>query len=335
MSKRTYTVSDKVKAAHSKRTGRPRATPEQVASRDTKIQALLGMMIVELIVPCYAVALSNKHAYNPEFDKHQVCLSMKHVKLAYGTEAPKVFKFFFTQKKRGGLDQHNMGFPSRWELKENPSGYQAMLPLDLLKNVKANPALFESAQWPPLAFVNRLPLEEQNKYVENASYKATYISESTVNNPRVRTNTCGGKRAGSGRPKRVFDEVAFTKECLFPAFCQAFRADPGLYKDRYLQVELSKTEIAQAYGPEGLKVWMAVFQLRKIGGCDRFGVGYKTQWVLCLGQYTMAKTIIEHFGHNIKSVPDKPFPSAEMQARVQAVRNRKAALAAKRANRQR
>lgn len=135
-----------------------------------------------------------------------------------------------------------------------------------------------------------------------------------------------------GRQKTVYpSEKTFIEECLFPAFCQAFHSDPGQWKDRYLSVELSKTDISKAYGPENLNMWCSIFKQDKIGGRNRFGIGYKTRWSLNIGQYALAKAIIESMGHTIKELPNPGFPPDAMVKRLAVIADKAAARAAKRA----
>lgn len=133
----------------------------------------------------------------------------------------------------------------------------------------------------------------------------------------------GGVRLGAGRKKAIFNEDIFIDECLFPAFCQAFHSDPGPWNARYLSVELSKTDIRLAYGPEGLKMWMDVFKMEKIGGRNKQGIGYKTRWSLNVGQYMVAKRIVETLGHNLKALPNPGFPPIAMQARLDKIKLKK------------
>lgn len=139
----------------------------------------------------------------------------------------------------------------------------------------------------------------------------------------------GGKREGAGRKKTVIDISTITQELVFPALCQAFRADPGQWGNRYLSVELSKYQIKRAYGKEGLDIWMRYFKMDKIGGKDRFGVGYKTRWCLHLGSYDIAKLLVESLGHSLKELPNPGFPPVAMQARLDKIEAHVKALQAK------
>ena len=140
----------------------------------------------------------------------------------------------------------------------------------------------------------------------------------------------GGARPGAGRKKSEYDYEAVTKEFILPALGQAFNADPGKFKDRYLSVELSKTDIKLAYGAKGLALWSDYFVQEKVGGIDRNGVGYKTRWSLPLGRFTLVKALIEMFGHSIKDIPNPGFPPTAMLERLQKIEANRAKLKAKR-----
>ena len=146
----------------------------------------------------------------------------------------------------------------------------------------------------------------------------------------------GGARKGAGRPRiiRTAEEIAevvaeqermIAQELVFPALCQAFRADPGQYQERYLTVEISKTDIKRAYGPDGLAFWQRHFTQKKRGGIDRFHNGYKTQWCLQFGQYALSKMLVESLGHTLKDLPAPGFPPVALQERLSAIDARREA----------
>lgn len=113
------------------------------------------------------------------------------------------------------------------------------------------------------------------------------------------------------------------EELLYPAVVTAFHADPGKWKDRYLEVELSKDQIKTAYGMEGLKEWMSYFSQAKIGGRDRFGNGYKTRWVMNLNKYGFILKLIESMGHTPKDLPKVGFPPDAMMQRLATIDERR------------
>jgi hypothetical protein len=127
----------------------------------------------------------------------------------------------------------------------------------------------------------------------------------------------GGNRVGAGR-KALSDDEKHAKaaekrkilvdELLFPAVATAFHADPGKWEERYLEVELSKEQIELAYGKDGLTEWESFFSMKKIGGRDRFGAGYKTRWSMNLNKYNVILRLIESMGYTAKNVPEMFFP---------------------------
>lgn len=148
----------------------------------------------------------------------------------------------------------------------------------------------------------------------------------------------GGTRKNSGRPSLTEDQKqsridekssTISKEFVFPALCQAFKAEPGKYKDRYLTVELSKFDIQRAYGLSGLQIWCRYFKQDKIGGRNKAGVGYKTRWCLHLGSYDVAKLLVESLGHTIKDLPNPGFPPKALTERLEALDAKKKAREAK------
>lgn len=136
----------------------------------------------------------------------------------------------------------------------------------------------------------------------------------------ARPNT-GGARPNAGRkplfPKMSPDEIAV--ELVFPALCTAFKSEPDKWGGRQLEVELSKTDIFRAYGKDGLTIWVKYFKLEKIGGRDRFGVGYKSRWTLHLGHYAIAKMLVETLGHSLKELPEVGFPPIALQRRLEKI----------------
>jgi hypothetical protein len=143
------------------------------------------------------------------------------------------------------------------------------------------------------------------------------------------TKKRGGARVGAGRKKSIPSPEQIAREFVFPALCQAFRADPGQWKDRYLSVTLSKTDIKRAYGADGLAIWCRYFKQEKIGGRTKAGEGYKTRWSLHLGSYDIAKLLVESLGHSLKDLPDPGFPPVAMQERLARLDALKAAREAK------
>ena len=129
----------------------------------------------------------------------------------------------------------------------------------------------------------------------------------------------GGSRVNAGRKKSTLDAEQIAREFVFPALCQAFKADPGRWKSNYLSVQLSKLDIKRAYGYEGLAIWCRYFKQEKIGGRDKSGAGYPTRWSLHLGSYEIAKLLVESLGHSLKDLPDPGFPPVAMQARLAAL----------------
>ena len=126
----------------------------------------------------------------------------------------------------------------------------------------------------------------------------------------------GGTRRNAGRKSSALGAEQIAREFVFPALCQAFKADPGLFKSNYLTVRLSKIDIKRAYGLEGLAIWCRYFKQEKIGGRDRTGAGYPTRWSLHLGSYDIAKLLVESLGHTLKDLPNPVFPPVAMQARL-------------------
>jgi hypothetical protein len=143
--------------------------------------------------------------------------------------------------------------------------------------------------------------------------------------------TYGGKRQGAGRkaltPEQKEQKAAEKRqqlidELLFPAVCSALHAEPGVWKNGYLQVQLSKTDIKLAYGADGLKEWCSYFTLKKIGGKDRFGVGYKSKWEFNINKYSMFVKFADSLGHKIKEIPRVGFPPAAMLDRLDAIKQK-------------
>lgn len=156
----------------------------------------------------------------------------------------------------------------------------------------------------------------------------TAVIKSKRGGPRPNS---GGARPGAGRkptlPPVTEDDIA--RDLVFPALCVAFRAQPDKWGGRLLEVELSKTDIKSAYGELGLSVWVKYFKMEKIGGRDRFGVGYKTRWTLHLGHYAVAKMLVESLGHTIKDLPNPGFPPAAVIERLNLLAEKRAARAAR------
>ena len=142
----------------------------------------------------------------------------------------------------------------------------------------------------------------------------------------------GGTRQNAGRKRSAPDAEQIAREFVFPALCQAFKADPGHFKSNYLSVRLSKLDIKRAYGLAGLAIWSRYFKQEKIGGRDRSGVGYPTRWTLHLGSYDIAKLLVESLGHTLKDLPTLGFPPVAMQARLAALDYQKIAREERRAS---
>lgn len=149
----------------------------------------------------------------------------------------------------------------------------------------------------------------------------------------------GGTRKGAGRKplteeqkqqKAAEQRKVLVDELLFPAVATAFHADPGQWEERYLEVELSKEQIELAYGKEGLHEWESFFSVKKIGGRDRFGWGYKTRWVMNLNKYSIILKFIESMGYTAKNVPKVFFPPEVMMERIRKIEERRAAKQARR-----
>lgn len=146
----------------------------------------------------------------------------------------------------------------------------------------------------------------------------------------TKINNRGGARQGAGRKPLTPEQIAekqhiFEQELIFPAVCQAFHADPGPFEDRYLSVTLSRLDIRKAYGEAGLKSWLTFFKQEKVGGRDRFGIGYKTRWSLNFSVYPIAKMLVESLGHTIKDLPNPGFPPEAMIERLKKLEQKKAA----------
>ena len=138
----------------------------------------------------------------------------------------------------------------------------------------------------------------------------------------------GGVRPNSGRKKLTeeqkqakHDETikVLTDELIFPAVCTAFHADPGKWQERILTLELSSSQIREAYGQRGLSEWKSYFTEIKKGGRDRFGVGYKTMWRFNAAKYGFIVNLVKALGHNIKDLPKPGFPPNAMLARLKAI----------------
>ena len=142
----------------------------------------------------------------------------------------------------------------------------------------------------------------------------------------------GGTRRNAGRKKSAPDAEQIAREFVFPALCQAFKAEPGHFKSNYLTVRLSKLDIKRAYGLPGLAIWSRYFKQEKIGGRDRSGAGYPTRWTLHLGSYDIAKLLVESLGHTLKELPNPGFPPVAMQARLAALDHVKIAREERRAS---
>jgi hypothetical protein len=147
----------------------------------------------------------------------------------------------------------------------------------------------------------------------------------------------GGARKNAGRPRLSTEEkesraeeraterrAALVDELLFPALCNAFNANPGHFKNHYLTVELSKRDIEQAYGRHGMAAWLSFFTLKKIGGRDRFGNGYKSRWVVKIASYGIIIRFLAELGHTVKDLQQVEFPPAPMRHRLEAIAARRA-----------
>lgn len=146
----------------------------------------------------------------------------------------------------------------------------------------------------------------------------------------------GGVRKNAGRPRLSAEEkesraekraaerqAALVDELLFPALCNAFSANPGHFKNHYLTVELSKRDIEQAYGRDGMTAWLSFFALKKIGGRDRFGIGYKSRWEVKLGSYGVIVRFLAELGHTVKDLQQVAFPPEPMRHRLEAIAARR------------
>lgn len=135
----------------------------------------------------------------------------------------------------------------------------------------------------------------------------------------------GGPRVGAGRKKmteaqreaqRLEFEQILIDELIFPAVCAAFHAEPGRWQERILTFELSASQIRDAYGRPGLEEWGSYFTPIRRGGCDRFGVGYKTMWRFNTGKYGFLLKLVRELGHDIKELPNPGFPPTAMLKRL-------------------
>jgi hypothetical protein len=145
----------------------------------------------------------------------------------------------------------------------------------------------------------------------------------------IKKSNRGGARANSGRKLLTHEQRAskaeakrqvLLDELLFPAISSAMHAEPGYWKDEYLTFELSKVQIKEAYGAEGLKEWCSHFTMKKIGHKDRNGLGHKTTWTLNLNMYGFIVKLVESLGHSIKDIPKVGFPPQAMIDRLEAIR---------------
>lgn len=146
----------------------------------------------------------------------------------------------------------------------------------------------------------------------------------------------GGARKNAGRPRLSIEEkesraekraaerqAALVDELLFPALCNAFNANPGHFKTHYLTVELSKRDIELAYGRDGMTSWLSFFALKKIGGRDRYGKGYKSRWEVKLGSYGVIVRFLAELGHTVKDLEQVEFPPEPMRHRLEAIAARR------------
>lgn len=154
----------------------------------------------------------------------------------------------------------------------------------------------------------------------------------------------GGRREGAGR-KRMTDEEraakeraaekAVIEELIFPAVVQAMTGGaPGPQSVGItLNVALSKTHIAVAYGPRGLTAWCKFFTQQRPGGRDRHGEGYPTLWALNYSQWGVLTALVRSLGHEIKDLPAVVFPPEALAARVALIEARRAAKRARKRER--
>lgn len=139
----------------------------------------------------------------------------------------------------------------------------------------------------------------------------------------------GGARPGAGRKPHTPEQRAerdaarrqvVIDELLFPAIVTAFKGQADQFGDRYLEVDLSKVQIEQAYGREGLAEWMSYFSVERVGGRFANGTGFPTRWRMNISKYGLILKFIESLGHDVKSLPDVWFPPDAMRRRLEVVR---------------
>lgn len=123
--------------------------------------------------------------------------------------------------------------------------------------------------------------------------------------------------------QRLGFEQTLTDELIFPAVCTAFHTEPGRWQERILTFELSASQIRDAYGHVGLTEWRTYFTPIRRGGCDRFGVGYKTLWRFNTGKYGFLLKLVRELGHDIKDLPNPGFPPTAMLKRLDMFEARK------------
>lgn len=136
----------------------------------------------------------------------------------------------------------------------------------------------------------------------------------------------GGKRNGAGRKKMTLEQkqvrlqqfrMALIDELIFPAVCLAFNSDPGQWNDRILTIELSATQIRDAYGHEGLREWRSYFASLRKGGRDRFGNPYMTLWRFNNAKYGFIVRLVKAMGYELKSLPVASFPPKALIDRLE------------------
>ena len=86
--------------------------------------------------------------------------------------------------------------------------------------------------------------------------------------------------------------------------------------------------IRDAYGRGGLDEWSSYFTPIRRGGCDRYGVGYKTLWRFNTGKYGFLLKLVRELGHDIKDLPNPGFPPTAMLKRLNAFEVKRATRAA-------
>lgn len=136
----------------------------------------------------------------------------------------------------------------------------------------------------------------------------------------------GGRREGAGRPRVRPTQEDCVRELVFPAICAAYRASPtdGKYAAHFT-IHLSKTDIREVYGKDGLATFTTFFTQVRKGGMAADGTSYTTRWEVPIGTYMAVKALVESLGHRLTDLPEVGFPPADLVRRAAEGRARAAA----------